>query len=189
MLENKTPVKKVKKRLNNKSASKVKHLKFTKALIKHNGDRVKAYQEIYPKATEASANVKSSIILSSKYIKDHLSEQLDKQNLGLNRLNKELSGIIKRPTKQILDKRGELKEVEDNHLKLDAVKFGYKLHKVSENKVDIKVDNRSINFLQSPDATKKLDTVVNKMEDICSKLDLEKDITGEIIDIEANNEE
>ena len=157
-----------------------KHKKIANKILK-GMDKIKAYKTEYPNAKDITAETGVSRILSSEFIKQHMSQALDKQGLGLIELNKALKPLIDDPTKPIVIK-DQIVQVEDKRLKLEAIKEGYKLHKLTEGN-SINIDNRSITFNHSSQDLKELSTIAKTIQDLSTKLETSK-ITGEI---EAEN--
>jgi len=161
---------------------KIKHKRVANKILKGKNP-VAAYQSVYPQARESTAISEVSRLLSSEEIKKYMSDQLDKQGLGIIALNKKLRPLTESPMKAISGKYG-IEYVPDNAIKLAAIQEGYRLHKLTD---AVKQDNRKVivNIIDSPEKIKSLEGITDKLDNLYSQL-TNSAITGEIIETSAS---
>lgn len=159
-----------------------KHQKFVKKIVQGKSPEL-AYQSIY-KCTDISARTGSNLLLQKPEIREDIRNQLDRQGISTEYLNGKLKKIIDQPIKHFVTKNGDDIVVEDNHLRLEAIKHGHKLHGLIDkpaNNITLQ-DNRSITFNQSGKNEKELATIFGAIITKLQALQSEPDsIGGEII--------
>ncbi len=122
--------------------------------------------------------------MQSSEVKQYLSDVLDAQGLKLTKLNKNLLSLIDNPMKEAITKDGSIIELKDNATQLEAIKLGYKLHKVIDNAPTSIVDARTINVNT---ADKAVVDSLSKVSEILLKINaslalIPREMSGEIGD-------
>ena len=155
-----------------------KHELFVQALIKHKGNRTKAYREIYPDANAESARRLGSALLTNIDIKRRLSEFLDAQGLGVIELNTKLKELSEAEKAIVVDK--VIQFVPDNTARVDCLKTAYKLHGLLGSDIESHIDNRQVNIHVEPAEMERLAKIVKDIEEMNRKLQLDETQSGEI---------
>jgi uncharacterized protein YerC len=110
----------------------IKNKRLAKALIKHKGDRSKAWCELHPNSTKSSAKRSASrYLIEHPEAKTYAVEIANKNGLSVDFLMKKVKGMT--DAKKCIYNKDELIKVDDNQAQSKAIELGLKIHKIIQN--------------------------------------------------------
>jgi len=177
-----------------------KELRLSKALVKHKGDRVKAYKAVTKNIhiTDSSCNsLVSRALKKNPAIKENIISILDKQGLTDQSLTKSLKNLIS-AKREFYDQNGNKRIVSDNTTSLNALNTAFKLKShlsttpnQSQGQSQSYTDARQINISLTPESILKLQGTIEKLTTMTAQLYGDKgEQTGELQDlVEARGED
>ena len=168
------------------------HENLAHGLIKHKGDGVAAYREVYPATSLASAQMRAKeVIEQNPEIAFRVEYLLAKQGLSPAVLNERLKDMMEGKRQVIHPMTGEIVTIDDNRTLIEALKIGYKLYGYLQTGVNVNIDARRGDVKDMPKAVDDVSLkLINSLKDLNKQLGLstgEQD--GEIIDAEATDVE
>ena len=150
-----------------------KHKKLAMALVKHDMDKKKAYASTYPNAgrnTVASQayqiHKKHPAIMEEA--QNMLQTALNREQMTVNHLAKDLKEVIDNPTKEVATQQG-IVTIRDQNIKLKAVSKAFDLHMGKDSRESSgNTTNVQININEA--TTDKLNTVLSSIKEMSAKL-------------------
>ena len=129
-----------------------KHEKLARNIIRADGDIIEAYGMTYPKASELSAQQRSTLVIK-KYpaIIERIKELLNIQGLSVPFFNEKLKDLI---------------ESTKENISLDALRIGHRLHGLISSGVNVNIDQRAINIEKTAINDVQASTLVHSLDDI-----------------------
>lgn len=175
------------KRIKQNKLKNRKHEKLAKAIIENDGNKKKAYKEVYDCA-DSTATQRSSLVMKKfPEIAERTSELLAIQGIDRSYLSKKLKKFVNGDKMKSIVVDNQVVEVPDNHLQLKSIEMAYKLHGDLQGKPMIDMSKNEINLTQNNtdinvDAD-KLSEVLNKLSNLNKDLKFADVTEGEIIDV------
>jgi hypothetical protein len=139
----------------------MRHELFARKLIEYKGERIPAYQDIYPGASYDTAKANACELLTTTNIRQRCIEILNETTNG------KLPSILKELSNQVLAEKGlatkrGIQYVRDNPSRLDAIKTTLKLYGTLGEESGGNTYNTQINNITIDDA-KTMDHIATKI--------------------------
>ena len=148
----------------------IRHEKFARAVVKHNGNQTEAYKEISPNIDYDSAKVRASQTLTKANVRERVLEILNSQQ------RTSLPNVIEQVAqdtdcmKEVLDAKGNVVELRDNQTRIRAKELLLNLHGALERKEQAEQERITINISTTDAGT--LQALASTLENMNRKLDL-----------------